>query len=77
MCELVFYTNCWKPNACEKTLLNKYSLSEMPLGQSNEGTHIQVEFFSFMLFYFATWCPETQWPHLSLFSCLTWTDNLS
>lgn len=45
MCELVFYTNCLKPNACERTLSNKYGPSEMPLGQSNARTHTQVGFF--------------------------------
>lgn len=94
MCELVFYTNCWKPNACKRTLLNKYSPSEIrlsrawsggmgwkegvffPLGQSDVKTHSSWNFFSFIFFDFAIRCPETQWPHPSLSSCLIWT-NLS
>lgn len=48
-----------------------------PLGQSDVRTHIPVGFFfSFLFFYFATKCPETQWPHSSLFPCLIWA-NLS
>lgn len=40
------------------------------------GHIFKLIFFSFLFFYFATRCPETQWLHLSLSSCLIWT-NLS